>query len=73
MTELLDHVTAAPLFHHAQGRAPGMVATRPSDQAPVRRHIATDRGIFARGALKAALWGIGRHPGSYDMMDVLGL
>ncbi|MCB1328886.1 MAG: 4-hydroxy-tetrahydrodipicolinate reductase [Maritimibacter sp.] len=39
----------------------------------VLRHIATDRAIFARGALKAALWGIGRHPGSYDMMDVLGL
>lgn len=39
----------------------------------VLRHIATDRAIFARGALKAALWGIGRHPGSYDMVDVLGL
>ncbi len=39
----------------------------------VLRHIATDRAIFARGALKAALWGIGRHPGNYDMMDVLGL
>lgn len=39
----------------------------------VLRHVATDRAIFARGALKAALWGIGRKPGSYDMMDVLGL
>ena len=39
----------------------------------VLRHIATDRGIFARGALKAALWGIGRKPGAYDMLDVLGL
>ncbi len=39
----------------------------------VLRHVATDRAIFARGALKAALWGIGRHPGNYDMMDVLGL
>jgi len=39
----------------------------------VLRHIATDRAIFGRGALKAALWGIGRKPGSYDMMDVLGL
>ena len=27
-------------------------------------HIATDRGIFARGALKAALWGQGKPPGS---------
>jgi len=39
----------------------------------VLRHVATDRAIFARGALKAALWGIGRHPGNYDMIDVLGL
>ncbi len=39
----------------------------------VLRHLATDRAIFARGALKAALWGQGRNPGQYDMMDVLGL
>lgn len=39
----------------------------------VLRHVATDRTIFARGALKAALWGQDRKPGAYDMMDVLGL
>ncbi|WP_406720164.1 4-hydroxy-tetrahydrodipicolinate reductase [Thioclava litoralis] len=39
----------------------------------VLRHIATDRGIFARGAVKAALWGQDKEPGQYDMMDVLGL
>ena len=39
----------------------------------VLRHLATDRGIFARGALKAALWGQGRGPGAFDMLDVLGL
>lgn len=39
----------------------------------VLRHIATDRAIFARGALKAALWGQDRKPGEYDMLDVLGL
>jgi 4-hydroxy-tetrahydrodipicolinate reductase len=39
----------------------------------VLRHMATDRRIFARGALKAALWGQGKSPGEYDMMDVLGL
>ena len=39
----------------------------------VLRHIATDRGIFARGALKAALWGQDKSPGEYDMMDVLGI
>jgi len=36
-------------------------------------HIATDRMIFARGAVKAALWGVGRKPGEYSMIDVLGL
>ncbi len=39
----------------------------------VLRHVATDRAIFARGALKAALWGMGQKPGEYDMLDVLGL
>jgi 4-hydroxy-tetrahydrodipicolinate reductase len=39
----------------------------------ILRHIATDRAIFARGALKAALWGLDQKPGAYDMSDVLGL
>jgi 4-hydroxy-tetrahydrodipicolinate reductase len=39
----------------------------------VLSHIAEDRGIFARGALKAALWGQGRAPGLFSMADVLGL
>jgi 4-hydroxy-tetrahydrodipicolinate reductase len=39
----------------------------------VLRHVATDRAIFARGALKAALWGQGKAPGHYSMMSVLGL
>ena len=36
-------------------------------------HRAEDRGIFARGAVKAALWGHGHKPGHYNMADVLGL
>ncbi len=36
-------------------------------------HRAEDRGIFARGALRAALWARGRKPGLYSMFDVLGL
>jgi 4-hydroxy-tetrahydrodipicolinate reductase len=39
----------------------------------VLSHIATDRGIFARGALKAALWGRGKGPGLFTMADVLGI
>jgi len=37
------------------------------------RHVASDRSVFARGALKAALWGQNKGPGAYDMLDVLGL
>jgi 4-hydroxy-tetrahydrodipicolinate reductase len=36
-------------------------------------HRAGDRGIFARGAVKAALWGRGKGPGLFSMMDVLGI
>ncbi|MTH65225.1 4-hydroxy-tetrahydrodipicolinate reductase [Paracoccus shanxieyensis] len=39
----------------------------------VLRHLATDRAIFARGALQAAIWGQDKGPGEYDMADVLGL
>jgi len=36
-------------------------------------HRAEDRTIFARGAIKAALWARGKAPGLYSMADVLGL
>jgi 4-hydroxy-tetrahydrodipicolinate reductase len=36
-------------------------------------HKAADRGLFARGAVKAALWGRTQKPGLYSMTDVLGL
>jgi 4-hydroxy-tetrahydrodipicolinate reductase len=36
-------------------------------------HKAEDRMIFARGALRAALWARGRKAGLYSMADVLGL
>ncbi len=36
-------------------------------------HKASDRGIFARGALRAAQWVVTQKPGVYDMQDVLGL
>ncbi len=39
----------------------------------ILRHVATDRMIFARGAVRAALWGQDRKPGAYSMLDVLGL
>jgi 4-hydroxy-tetrahydrodipicolinate reductase len=36
-------------------------------------HRAADRSVFARGAVKAALWGQGKGPGLFNMSDVLGL
>ena len=36
-------------------------------------HKASDRGIFARGALRAAQWVVHQPAGVYDMQDVLGL
>ena len=36
-------------------------------------HHAQDRQIFARGAIKAALWARDKAPGLYSMDDVLGL
>jgi 4-hydroxy-tetrahydrodipicolinate reductase len=36
-------------------------------------HRATSRDQFARGAVRAARWIVGRPPGLYDMADVLGL
>jgi 4-hydroxy-tetrahydrodipicolinate reductase len=35
-------------------------------------HRATSRSIFAVGALRAAVWVVGKPPGRYDMLDVLG-
>jgi 4-hydroxy-tetrahydrodipicolinate reductase len=37
------------------------------------KHRALDRAIFARGALRAARWVVGRQPALYSMANVLGL
>ena len=44
-----------------------------SGERVILRHIASDRMLFARGAIKAAMWGQGKKPGEYSMLDVLGL
>ena len=36
-------------------------------------HSANDRAVFAKGALTAALWAMGKPKGLYNMKDVLGL
>jgi len=39
----------------------------------VLRHVASDRALFARGAVRAAIWAQSAAPGEYSMLDVLGL
>ena len=36
-------------------------------------HRATNRGIYSKGAVRAALWLVGKPPGLYGMKEVLGL
>ena len=36
-------------------------------------HLAENRAIFAKGAVRAALWLLGQEPGRYTMPEVLGL
>lgn len=43
------------------------------DEVLTLSHSARDRGLFARGAVAAALWTRGRPAGLYDMQDVLDL
>jgi 4-hydroxy-tetrahydrodipicolinate reductase len=43
------------------------------DEIITLSHSARDRSLFARGALVAAAWVVGRPAGLYDMQDVLGL
>lgn len=49
-----------------------VVFAGPGEQVELVHH-AQDRSGFARGALAAARWVIGRPPGMYSMLDVLGL
>lgn len=44
-----------------------------ADEIITLSHAAIDRALFAKGAVAAALWAIGKPPGLYSMRDVLGL
>ena len=39
----------------------------------ILEHRATSREVFAKGAVKAALWARDKKPGLYSMRDVLGI
>jgi 4-hydroxy-tetrahydrodipicolinate reductase len=43
----------------------------PSERIEIT-HRATQRDLFARGALRAASWIIGKKPGRYSLRDLLG-
>ncbi len=43
------------------------------DERIVLSHVAENRSIFARGAVRGARWLIGQKPGRYTMAQVLGL
>lgn len=44
-----------------------------NEESVTLSHRAENRAIFARGALKAAIWLVQQKAGRYDMPDVLGL
>jgi len=49
-----------------------VIFSGPGERLELRHRVAS-REIFARGALRAAKWIMGRPPGLYSMQDVLGL
>ena len=61
-----------PLPETMDAHAGAVIFAGPSERVELV-HKAEDRMIFARGALKAALWARGQKPGLYTMADVLGL
>jgi 4-hydroxy-tetrahydrodipicolinate reductase len=77
----------APVDRNGQSRVPGQIgmsSIRGGDvvgehevhflgngERVVLKHSATDRTLFARGALRAAVWLAGKAPGRYKMADVL--
>lgn len=78
--------TALMLAEAALGRNAGFAVTRAGEivgehsvtfagpeEIITLSHSARDRALFARGALVAARWIIGKPPGLYSMQDVLGL
>jgi len=83
--ETLDHGRHGEHVPRARGRI-GMHALRLGDvvgrhevhfatlgESLTLTHEASDRDIFARGALRAAQWLRGRPAGRYSMKDVLGM
>jgi 4-hydroxy-tetrahydrodipicolinate reductase len=86
LAQILAEVRGQNLHDAARHGRHGLVGERTTGEigdhtvlfaAPGERleltHKASSRDTFARGALRAAQWVVGRKPGLYDMQDVLGL
>lgn len=67
--------SSIPISSMRLGEVPGehtVLFALPGEQFEIT-HKASDRSSFARGAIQAAKWLVGKPPGLYDMQDVLGL
>jgi 4-hydroxy-tetrahydrodipicolinate reductase len=67
--------TEIPIQSIREGEIVGqhtVIFTGPAERLELT-HRAASREIFARGALRAAKWIMGKPPGLYSMQDVLGL
>ena len=77
LQEILERIRGkdVPVESHRLGEVVGdhTVTFATPDERLELTHHAIDRATFARGALRAAQWVIGKNPGVYDMQDVLGL
>jgi 4-hydroxy-tetrahydrodipicolinate reductase len=87
--QVLDEVTESGRHGHTGARKPGAIGFAALRGGQVvgehtlifaagtehieLTHRAFDRRSFAAGAVRAALWVIGRPPGLYSMADVLGI
>ncbi len=69
----LDAGTAVPITSHRQGEVIGehTVSLSGPGEVVFLGHRALERGVFARGALAAALWLAPQPPGRYAMGDLL--
>ena len=73
----LRHAGGGPRQQRAEHDGGGLRAARPRRAGSGERlelvHKASSRQIYARGAVRAAMWAKGKQPGFYTMADVLGL
>ena len=77
LAEILKHVRSSeiPVQSIREGEVVGehtVIFKGPGETLELTHHAA-HRGIFARGALRAAKWIVDKRPGLYSMQDVLAL